>query len=153
MNNAVFGKTMENVRKYRALNLIQHNGERTIQYLKQITILRRFSKNICQLQKWKKTERIIIKTVYSRLSILKLKEILMYEFWYDYVKLNYREKAKFCYVDTDSFIAYIKTDDIYKDITEDVESKFDISNYELDRPFPKGQNKKVVRLMADNLCG
>ena len=66
----------------------------------------------------------------------------MYEFWYDYVKLNYREKAKFCYVDTDSFIAYIKTDDIYKDITEDVESKFDTSNYELDRPFPKGQNKK-----------
>ena len=56
-------------------------------------------------------------------------------------------------MDTDSFIVYIKTDDIYKDITEDVESKFDISNYELDRPFPKGQNKKVVRLMADNLCG
>ena len=66
----------------------------------------------------------------------------MYEFWYDYVKLNYREKAKFCYVDADSFIAYIKTDNIYKDITEDVESKFDTSNYELDRPFPKGQNKK-----------
>ena len=66
----------------------------------------------------------------------------MYEFWYDYVKLNYLEKAKFCYVDTDSFIAYIKTGDIYKDITEDVESKFDTSNYELDRPFPKGQNKK-----------
>ena len=77
----------------------------------------------------------------------------MYEFWYDYVKLKYREKPKFRYMDTDSFIVYVKTDDIYKDITEDVESKFDISNYELDRPFPKGQNKKAVRLMADNLCG
>ena len=77
----------------------------------------------------------------------------MYEFWYDYVKLKYREKPKFCYMDTDSFIVYVKTDDIYKDITEDVESRFDTSNYEVDRPLPKGQNKKAVRLMADNLCG
>ena len=44
-------------------------------------------------------------------------------------------------MDTDSFIVYIKTDDIYKDITEDVETRFDISNYELDRPLPKGKKK------------
>ena len=51
------------------------------------------------------------------LSILKLSKILMYEFWYDYVKPKYGEKAKFCYMDTDSFILYIKND-IYKDIAE-----------------------------------
>ena len=57
----------------------------------------------------------------------------MYEFWYDYVKPKYGEKAKLCYMDKDSFIVYIKTDDIYKDIAEDVETTFGTSNYELDR--------------------
>ena len=55
------------------------------------------------------------------------------------------------YMDTDSFIVYIKTDDIYKDIAEDVETRFDTSNYELDRPLPKGKNKKVIGLMKDEL--
>ena len=59
------------------------------------------------------------------LSILELSKILMYEFWYDYVKPKYGEKAKLCYMDTNSFIVYIKTDDIYKDIAEDVETRFD----------------------------
>ena len=67
----------------------------------------------------------------------------MYEFWYDYTKPKHGEKAKLCYMDTDSFIAHIKTNDIYKDIAEDVETKFDTSNYELDRPLPKRENKKV----------
>ena len=66
----------------------------------------------------------------------------MYEFCYDNVKPKYGEKAKLCYMDTDSFIVYIKTDDIYKDIAEDVKTRFDTSNYEFDRPLPKGQNKK-----------
>ena len=52
-------------------------------------------------------------------------------------------------MDTDSFIVYIKPDDIYKDITEDVETRCDTSNYKLDRPLPKGENKKVVGLMKD----
>ena len=82
----------------------------------------------------------------------------MYEFWYDYVKPKYGEKAKLCYMDTNSFIVYIKTDDIYKDIAEDVETRFDTSNYELecnfiDRPLPKGKNEKVIGLMKDELGG
>ena len=98
------------------------------------------------------------KPVYLGLSILELSKILMYQFWYDYVKPNYDEKAKLCYMDTDSFIVYIKTDDIYKDIAEDVETRFDTSNYELgcssiERPLPKGKNKKVIRLMKDEVGG
>ena len=54
-------------------------------------------------------------------------------------------------MDTESFIVYIKTDGIYKDIAEDVETRFDSSNYELERPLPKGENKKVIRLMKDQL--
>ena len=63
-------------------------------------------------------------------------------FWYDYVKPKYFEKSKSCSVDTDSFIVYIKTDYIYKDIAEDIERTFDTSNYKLDRPFSKGKTRK-----------
>ena len=75
------------------------------------------------------------------LSIQELSKILMYEFWYDYVKPRYGEKVKLCYMDTDSFILYVKYD-IYKDIVEDVKTRFDTSNYELYRPLPKGKIKK-----------
>ena len=58
------------------------------------------------------------------------------------MKLKYFEKSKLCYMDTDSFIAYIKTDDIYKDVAEDVEARFDTSSYGLDRTLPDEKNKK-----------
>ena len=74
------------------------------------------------------------KPVYLGLSILQLSKILMFEFWYDYVKRKYGKKKKLCYM---GFIVYIKTDDIYKDIAEDVEAKSDTANYELERPLPK----------------
>ena len=77
----------------------------------------------------------------------------MYEFQYDYVKPNYSENVKLCSADTDNFIVYVKTDDIYKDISEDVETRYDTSNFELDRPLPKGRNKKAFRLMKDELGG
>ena len=71
------------------------------------------------------------KPVHLRLSILELSKILMYEFWYDYIKLKCGKKVKLCYMDTDSFIVYIKTEHIYKDIPEDVETMLilQIMNY------------------------
>ena len=93
------------------------------------------------------------KPVYLGCSILELSKILMYEFWYDYVKPKYDEKAKLCYMDTDNLIVYIKTDDIYKDIAENVETRFDTLNYELERPLSKGKNKQVIGLMKDELRG
>ena len=100
----------------------------------------------------KRTEIHMNKPVCLSVSILK------YEFWYDYLKLKYGEKAKLCYIDTDRFIVYIETDDIYKDIADDVETRFDTSNYELecnsiDRSLPRGKNKKVIGLMKDELGG
>ena len=56
-------------------------------------------------------------------------------------------------MDTDSFIVYIKIDDIYKDVAEDVETRFDTSNFEIDRPLPKEKNKKVIGIMKDELGG
>ena len=93
------------------------------------------------------------KPVYLGHSILELSKILMYEFWYDYVKSKHGEKARLCYMDTDSFIVYIKASDIYKSIADDVETIFDISNYELDRLMPKGKNKKLTGLIKDELGG
>ena len=67
-----------------------------------------------------KTQILVNKPVYLGLSILELSKILMYEVWYDYVKPKYGEKSKLWYMDIRSFIVYIKTDDIYKDIAQDV---------------------------------
>ena len=79
------------------------------------------------------------KPVHLGLSVLELSKILMYEFWYNYIKPKYSEKSKLSYMNTDSFIVYIKTDDIYKDTAEDVETRVDTSNYKLDRQFTKGK--------------
>ena len=102
----------------------------------------------------RKTEILINKLVYLALSILELSKILVYEFWYDYEKPTCGEKSKLClwWIQTYIvYIVYIKTDDIYKDIAEDVETRFETSNYELDRPLQKGKNKKVIGLMEDEL--
>ena len=93
------------------------------------------------------------KPVCLGLPILELSEILIYEFWYNHVKPKYSGNAKLCYMDTDNFIVYIKTYSICKDIAEDIETRFDTSNYELDRPLPKGKNKKVLGLKKDESSG
>ena len=64
----------------------------------------------------------------------------MYEFWYDYIKPKYKQNAKLCYMDTDSFIINIKTEDFYKTIADDIEMRFDTSNYEVNKPLPTGKN-------------
>ena len=93
------------------------------------------------------------KPIYLGLSILEISKILMYEFWYNYIKPKYQNNAKLCYMDTDTFTINIKTKDSYKDIANDVDERFDTSNYECDRPLPTGKNKKVIGLMKDELGG
>ena len=89
------------------------------------------------------------------MSILDISKTLMYEFWYDYNKPKYQEKAKLCYTDTDSFIIHIKTEDFFEDIADNVQKWFDSSNYDEDdkRPLPIGKNKKVISLFKDELGG
>ena len=93
------------------------------------------------------------KPIYLGLPILEISKILIYEFWYDYMKPKYDNNVKLCYRDTDSFILDIKANDFYKDIDNDVENRFDTSNYEVNRPLPMGKNKKVIGLMKDELDG
>ena len=94
------------------------------------------------------------KPVYLGMSI-DISKTLMYEFRYDYIKPKYGDRAKLCYIDTDSFFIYIETDDFYQDIANDVERWFDTSNYDENdkRPLPIGKNKKVIGLFKDGLGG
>ena len=103
----------------------------------------------------KKTEVKVNKPLYLRQAILDISKTLMYEFWYDYIKPKYGDKARLCYMDTDSFIMHIKTEDFYKDIANDVERWFDTSNYDEkdNRPLLIGKNKKVIGKFKDELGG
>ena len=90
------------------------------------------------------------KPVYLGQAILDLSKTIMYEFHYDYMKRKYNESdLKLLYMDTDSLVYDIKTEDFYKDIAADVETRFDTSGYEPNRPLPIGKNKKVIGLMKD----
>ena len=82
--------------------------------------------------------------VHLGLSAIEINKILMCEFWYDHIKPKCQYNAKLCYMHTDSFMNQIKTGDIYEDIANDVETRFDTSNYEVNRPLPKDKDKKVI---------
>ena len=103
----------------------------------------------------KKTKIKMNKPVYLGMSILYISKTLMYKFWYDYVKPKYKEKAKLCYMDTDSFVINIFTEDFFEDINNDVERWFDTSNYDKNdkRPLQIGVNKKVIGMFKDELGG
>ena len=101
----------------------------------------------------KKTKVKMNKLVYLGLSILEISKTLMYDFWYDYMKSKYGDNVKLSYMDTNSFIMHIKTEEFYKNIADDIEKRFDTSNYEVNGPLPTGKNKKVIGLMKDELGG
>ena len=151
MNNADFGKTMENVRKHRNIKLVTTKRKRNYLVSQPNYHTTKFLKKYLLAIEMRKTQILINNPVYLGLSILDLSKTVMYEFWYDYVKPKYGENAKHCYMDTDSFIVPVKADNIYKGIAEDVETRFCTSNFEIDRPLSKEKKKKVIGLMKDEL--
>ena len=101
-----------------------------------------------------KVKVVINKPVYLGQAILDLSKIIMYEFHCDHMKPKYgNEKLHLCYMDTDSLIYQIETGDFYKDITDDVSTRFDTSGYIPSRPLPVGLKKKIIGLMKDELEG
>ena len=175
MNNSVFGKTMENIRKHRDIKLVTTNRKRSkLVSEPNYHTINLISEDLSIIE-MKKTKVKMNKPIYLGLSILEISKILMYEFWYDYMKPKYNNDVKLCYMDTDSFVMHIKTNDFYKDIASVVENRFDTSNYEVNtseataettaepsslernalarRPLPTGKNKKVISLMKDELGG
>ena len=154
MNNAVFGKMMENIRKHRNIKLIMNRES----YLK--TVMKPnfksgvlFGENLmgCEIGKIK---FLMNKPIYLGQAILDLSKIVMYKFHYDYMKRKYNDgRIQLCYMDTDSIVYHIKTNDFYADIADDVPTKFDTSGYTPDCPLPISLNKKVIGLMKDELEG
>ena len=124
MNNSVFGETMENIRKHRDIKLVTTDKKRS----KLVSEPNYHTINLISedlsITEMKKSKVKMNKPIYIGLSILEISKILMYEFWYDYMKSKYGNKVKLCYMDTDSFIMNIKTNDFYKDIANDVENRF-----------------------------
>ena len=153
MNNSVFGKTMENIRKHRDIKLVTTNKKKSKLVSEPNCHTINYISEDLSIIEMNKTKVKINKPIYLGLSILDISKILMSEFWYDYMKLEYNDNVKLCYMDTDSFIMNIKTEDFYKDIANDVEKRFDTSNYEVNRPLPTGKNKKIIVLMKDELGG
>ena len=131
MNNAVFGKTMKNVRRHGDIEFV--TTERRRIYLASQTnyhTAKFCRENLLAIEMKKKqkktTQMLVNKPVYLGLSISDLSKTVIYEFWYNYVKPKYGEKAKLCYMDCSIF--HIERDYTYNDIAEDVETRFDTSN-------------------------
>ena len=154
MNNAVFGKTMENIRKRVDIQLVNNRERALILAVKSnfhhLTI---FDENLIAIH-MKRKKLVFDKPVYCGMCILDLSKILMYDFHYNYAK-NKCKDLKVLYTDTDSFIYEVETDDFFADIADDVEKMFDTSNYPEDHPscIPVGKNKKVIGLMKDEAGG
>ena len=121
MVNAVFGKTMENVRGYRNIKLV--TTEKRKNFLVSETnchTTKLFTENLLAI-KMKKTQTFFNNPVYLRLSVLNLNKTVMYEFCYVYLKPKYGENAKLYYMNTGSFIVNVKTEDMHKDLAEKLE--------------------------------
>ena len=155
MNNLVFGKTMENIRKHRNIKLVTTEEKYSKTVMKpnfKAGVL--FGENLmgCEMGKIKV---VMNKPVYLGQAILDLSKMVMYEFHYDYMVPKYVDRLKLCYMDTDSLVYHIKIEDFYADIANDVEARFDTSGYSKTdfRPLPIGLNRKVIGLMKEELGG
>ena len=152
MNNSVFGKTMENVRKHRDIKLVTTDKKRSILVSEpNYHSSKRISKDLMIIE-MKKVEAKMNKPMYLDQAILDISKTPVYKFWYDYIKPKYDDKARLCYTDIDSFVMNIKADDFFKDITDDAESRFDTSNFDKNdnKPLPVG-NKKVIGMFKNEL--
>ena len=151
MDNAVFGKTMGNFRKHRDIKLVATKGKRNYLVSEPNYHTTKFFTEHLSATEMKKKEILMNQTVNLVVSILELSNILFYKFWYNYVKRKCVEKVKLLYVNTDSFSVYIKTEDVYKDITEFYTSSYELECNSIDRSLPKGKIKKLIGLMKNEL--
>ena len=155
MNNAVFGKTMENIRNRKDVKLV-NNEERARKLIAKpnFSSCKIFSENLISVH-MKKTSLVMKKPVYLGACILDLSKTIMYDFHFNYIKPMYGDKATLLITDTDSLMYLIETEDFYKDVSGDVKDKFDTSDYPENHPsgIPTGINKKVLGMFKDEAGG
>ena len=146
LNNSFYGKTMENVRKHRDIRFVNNENKRSKIASEPNYNGTKYISEDFLLMELKKRDIYMNKPLYLGQAILDYSKMLMYEFWYDYLQPKYNDKIELCYADTDSLIMYVKADDFYRDISNDVNKWFDTSNYskDINRPLEKGKNRKVI---------
>ena len=146
---------MENVRNHWDIKLVT-TGERRKKLVSEPNYhtTKWFDKEFLAIE-MNKTKILMNKPVYLGQAILDISKTLMYEFWYDYLKPKYGDKVKLCYIDADSFIIHVETEDFYKYIANDVDKWFDRHGYNDNdnRPLPIAKNKKVIGKFKDELNG
>ena len=155
MNNSVFGKTIENIRKRQNIELVD-NRKKAAKLTSRPNFDRAtiFDKNLIAVH-MKKTEVYFDKPVYVGQAILDLSKTLMFDFHYNYIRKKYKNKAELLFTDTDSLMYHIHTDDFYKDISRDIKKKFDTSDYPPNHEsgILTGVNKKVIGMFKDEVAG
>ena len=155
MNNSVFGKTIENIRKRQNIILVDDRAKAakltSRPNFDRATI---FDRNLIAVH-MKKTEVYFNKPVYVGQAILDLSKTLMFDFHYNYIQKKYNDAAELMFTDTDSLLYLIHTDDFYRDISHDIETKFDTSDYPPNHPsgIKTGVNKKVIGMFKDEVAG
>ena len=151
MNNSVFGKTIENIRKRQNVQLID-NRKKALKLSSKPNFDRStiFDEHLVAIH-MKKTEVYFNKPIYVGQAILDLSKTLMFDFHYNYIKKKYGQKAELLMTDTDSLMYLIKTDDVYYDIKKDVKKKIDTSNFPDVHPsgIKTGVNEKVVGMFKN----
>ena len=152
MNNSVFGKTMENLRKRVDVRLVT-GKEKLLKLASKPTYVscKIFNENLVAVHKIKET-LTLNRPAYVGMCILDLSKTLMYDFHYNYIKNKYGDKAKLLFTDTDSLTYEIETEDAYHDFWND-KDKFDNSDYDIKSPFYKITNKKVIGKFKDEAAG
>ena len=153
MNNSVFGKTIENLRKRQSIKVVD-NRKDILKEIKKPNFERAtiFSKKLvaCHMQK---TKIYFNKPIYVGQAILDLSKTLMFDFHYNYIKPKYGYKAELLFTDTDSLMYHIETEDFYEDIKDDILDKFDTADYPEDHKIFTKKNKKVIGMFKDEAAG
>ena len=153
MNNAIFGKSMENVNNRSNIKLINNNPEKLLKLIKQSNFQNAYQiSHRLALVESKPIKTLFNKPIHMGAVILETSKLHMYEFWYNHLKVKYGDKIQLIYTDTDLFVIEVETDDIYKDMYEDGHL-YDFSDYPKDHPNYSLKNKKVYGIFKDDLNG
>ena len=154
MNNSVFGKTIENLRKRVDVNFVRKNEDNKLRRLIASPSFARaniFDDDLAGIQ-MHKSHLLLNRPVYIGLRVFDLSKHLMYNFYYNEMKTQYGERCQLLYTDTDSLLLEIQTDDVYQDIANNADL-YDTSNYQKDHPLHNTGNEKVLVKMKDECAG
>ena len=152
MNNSVFGKTMENLRKRVDVRLVT-NEKKLDKLTSKPTLVssKIFNENLMAVHKVKET-LTLNRPAYVGMCILDLSKTLMYDFHYNYIKRKYNNRARLLFTNTDSLTYEIEAEDVYKDFWND-KDMFDNSDYLESSPYYCNANKKIIGKFKDEACG